>query len=257
MSCCGEKEKEDDNFDDGLTRCCGGTGGQRCMCLPYDDPWPISAQILAIVAVLFSWIWWVTLIISGVAMIVLQIIWCCRQNKFGFLASIIVTALAAFMNLFTSIWIFIVWRRAEYCYPFDWYVGYRDDDYINAIYDDDFSVAEFEYESNYRYWDDCPEVIWGSVAAVSTAIWIASFACLLHFVCSGRHAKWEKRHRRGNGKRSKRSVGEDAAVDDDPETGTPAEPEATGAEDSAKDAEKGDEVGADTVMPAETAEEDA
>jgi len=60
---------------------CGGVSGKRCVCVPYNDPWMIAAQILAIVAIFFSWVWWPTFMISIVGFLMFQVPWFCRQKE--------------------------------------------------------------------------------------------------------------------------------------------------------------------------------
>jgi len=43
--------------------------------------------------------------------------------------------------------------------------------------------------------DWCAEKLWGGIAVASSALWLASSVCILVFLKSGRHAKWEEMHR--------------------------------------------------------------
>ena len=62
---------------------------------PYEDAYMIAAQVISIIAFLISWIWWVTFIIGLVCMVVLQLLWCCRQKDTnGLYASMALSAVA-------------------------------------------------------------------------------------------------------------------------------------------------------------------
>jgi hypothetical protein len=172
MPCCEKKNHKDD-----VERCLmgGANGGRRCMCLPYDDGIMIAAQILSIVAFLVSWIWWVSLIIATIALLLHQIIWCCRQSKVGFIAVHVVSIVAGTLNLFVGFFFLVYWKDSRYCGVFIWLTDDWDDDY-----------SDFNY-------DHCPQVAWASAAFVDAALWFATAGCTIAFVCSGRYAKWEER----------------------------------------------------------------
>jgi len=173
MTCGCEKRNENENEnEDELKRCFGG-----CMCLPYDDPYVIASQVLAVVAFLISWVWWASFIVSIIAMILIQLIWCCRQGRFALLAAHGIAVVAALLCLFSGIYMLVAWNSVVWCAPFIFIAD--DDDYNN--YDDSYS---FDY---------CPEQIYAAVALVDAALWLASAGCLIAFVNNGRHAKWEAR----------------------------------------------------------------
>jgi hypothetical protein len=90
----------------------------------------MAGQIVAIVALCISWIWWVTLVIGVPAMLVLQVAWCCKMTKCGLKAAAILSSLTALVCLFTGVWIIVTWNNGTYCHVF---VVIQDDNY----YDDD------------------------------------------------------------------------------------------------------------------------
>ena len=55
---------------------------------------------------------------------------------------------------------------------------------------DTYNVAIFN--------DNCNEGAWATVAFVCAALWFAVAGCILHFVKSGRHAKWEEQLSKSN-----------------------------------------------------------
>jgi len=179
MACgCNKENNDDGERERELETCCGG---QRCVCFPYDDGYMIAAQIISIVAFLVSWIWWVTFLIGLGCMATLQIMWCCRPNKIGVLASSALAMLASVMCFVAGIIMLILWKDKRYCevFVFDG-SGTRDDDYYD-YYDDD----------TYRLRDYCREGAWSIVAFVTGIMWFAVAGCIFYFVKSGRHAKWE------------------------------------------------------------------
>lgn len=146
---------------------------------PYNDGIVITAQILSIVAFLVSWIWWLTWLISAVGMILLQVAWCCRQNRFGFIAVAIVSGIATISCLFAGIWMLVVWKNVDYCYAFIW--------------------ETYDYSTSRDY---CNEGIWAGVAFFDMVLWLIVTTLVLYFVYSGRHQKWENKLRKksnGNG----------------------------------------------------------
>mmetsp|Transcript_10681 Transcript_10681/g.22560 ORF Transcript_10681/g.22560 Transcript_10681/m.22560 type:complete len:226 (-) Transcript_10681:1262-1939(-) len=154
--------------------CCRGrdTVGRRCMCLPYDDGFMISAKIISIVAFSIAWFYWVAFIISIIAMVLLQIVWCCRQRRIEVWASITVSSIASLLCFGAGIFIIVAWKNAKYCEPFLFY-SYFDDDY---------------------YYDWCPEHVWAAIAFIDGVLWGIAAAFMLYFLRSGRYDRWEDKH---------------------------------------------------------------
>lgn len=172
MSGCCCNRTDDVDEDVGVQTCCGPTPkGARCVCLPYNDCLPITAQIISIVALIISWFWWITFIVSIIAMILLQIIWCCRQNRAGMMVSVAISGVTAALCLFSGIYFLVRWRDVRDCTVFFWFIREDDDYFIDRDY--------------------CPETAWAMVAFADTAMWLVVSGCLLYFVVSGRYAKWD------------------------------------------------------------------
>jgi len=87
------------------------------MCLPYKDGRVIASQVMAIVAFGISlWAsWWVSLVISFIGMVLLQILWCCRQNKHSIYASAAIASIASFSSLFAGIFALAHWKDKTFC----------------------------------------------------------------------------------------------------------------------------------------------
>jgi hypothetical protein len=115
----------------------------------------MTGQIVAIVALCISWIWWVTLVIGAPAMLVLQVAWCCKMTKCGLKAAAILSSLTALGCLFTGVWIILEWKNDIWCDVF--VLMPNDHDYNNPWYDD--------------HPDHCAEVAWAVVAFVDCALW--------------------------------------------------------------------------------------
>lgn len=191
-SCCNNRDIKGREIPDGVEPCCN-IRGKRCMCLPYDDALVIAAQIMTIIALFISWVWWVTFLISIVGTTFYQLLWCCRQNIHAIYASTAVALISSFVSLGVGIYLLVQWKNYRYCYSFvlDAFVTLDDD-------------------SN----DYCNEEAWGSIAILCGILWFAVSVCTFYFAKNGRHAKWEELH-------SKNSAG--AAADDD-ETNEGEEP---------------------------------
>ncbi len=118
---------------------------------PYDDAIVITSQIMATVALLFSLTWWVTFVISIIGMILIQLLWCCRQNKHSIYTSTAVAGVNSLVSLGFGIY------------------------YISL------------------YW-------WYDYTGISILLcgvhWFAVAVCMVWFVKSGRHAKWEAHYSR-------------------------------------------------------------
>jgi hypothetical protein len=173
MGCCKNNNQNDNrDYPEGVKPCCS-VRGRRCLCLPYDDPWMITSQVLSIVAFFLSWIWWATMIISITGLVLYQVLWCCRQRGgplYGYGTAAGVCFLA---SLGSGIYLLVVYSDKTWCEPFTFY----------AFEWDDGSPSDF-----------CREEVWATIAFVCAALWAGACGCLVYFVRSGRHAKWEKKH---------------------------------------------------------------
>jgi len=169
--------------DKDMETCCKG-GSKRCFCLPYDDTYMITAQILSIVAFLISWIWWVSFTISVAALVLHQIIWCCRQSRMGLITAHIVSVVAALLCIFAGIFLLIFRKSAWWCAPFT--LQSYDDDDDDIYFDDDWS------------YDVCYEKAYAAVAFVDAGLWLGAALFTISFVTSGRYAKWEATYGRQN-----------------------------------------------------------
>merc|ERR1711983_54278 len=137
----------------------------------YNDGYVIAAQVLSILATLIGWIRWVAFIISVAALVLFQVLWCCRQKKVGMVATQMVCFLAATANIGAGIWVLLRWRYSKWCEPF--FFDADDNRYVNGHY------------------DDCPEHAWAIISFLDAILWLAAGSCLFAFVKTGRHARWE------------------------------------------------------------------
>jgi hypothetical protein len=142
--------------------------GPRCMCVPYDEKYMVASQLLSIFALLLSWVWWVALIVSIFATIPVQILWCCRMNKKWLMASVAAALLASLVSGIAWLVFFASWMT-----------------------DVDRAVFTMEYNG---HWAELEGFIWASLSFTCTLLWAGSAYCMLHFVTSGKHAKWEEHH---------------------------------------------------------------
>jgi len=153
-------------------RCCQTGRNRRCMCLPYDDGFMITAQILSIIAIFISWIWWVGFIISVIALVLHQIIWCCRQSRCGLIANQVISIIAGLCCVFAGVFFLVARKNVYWCDPFTLY--YDDDDY--------YSSGRYDY---------CPEKAYATVAFVDAVLWFAAAGCTIAFLKTGRYDRWE------------------------------------------------------------------
>jgi len=116
----------------------------------------IAAQIFSIVALLISWHWSILSFVCFTCFVLLQVVWCCCQNKIGLYISAGISTAAA---------VTVVWAGS----PGD-------------IYCDDSIMA----------------VCNTGVAFVTAIMWYATTGCIIYFVKSGRHTKWEEKVQAGD-----------------------------------------------------------
>jgi len=190
MGCCDKNNNDNRNIKNrdvpqGVEPCCS-VPGQRCMCLPYDDPSMITAQVVAVVVVFFSWVWWVTFIVSIMGMTLIQILWCCRQRRSMVSVSAVVAMICSLAEYAVGIYLLVNFKEYRYCGSFTLYHygELRDRDDV----DDDF------YYDDYYFSDHCEEEKWAIVAFVSGTLWAIVTGCIIYFIASGRHAKWEGKY---------------------------------------------------------------
>jgi len=143
---------------------------------PYDDPLFVTAQILSIVTLFVSWIFWGSFIVNVVAVILVQIPWCCRQSSGTLYTTFAVAVTACLSSMGVGIYVLEVFDDKLNCYPWDlsnW--GHQDD-----LIKNDF--AECKYQT------------WAAIAFVCAFLWMIVSVLLAFFVSSGRHARWEEKH---------------------------------------------------------------
>ena len=143
----------------------------------------ITAQVLACVAAFVSWIWWVSMILNVGGLVLLQLPWCCRQNKGALIATAAVAAANSLVQIGVGIYILDNWKRKDWCDPFTFYTD-DDNDYSDYIF----------YLNDTNLSDYCAEEAWGSVAIICGMLWAWSAICVSWFVGSGMHAKWEEKY---------------------------------------------------------------
>lgn len=139
----------------------------------------ITAQVLSAVAFAISWVWWVSFVIGLIVLVVLQMIWCCRQSKAGIIAASCISVIASIVCLFIGIWL-ILYRKDVYaCTVFT--LEYDDDD-------------DFYYSSG----DYCPEKTWAGISFVGAVLWLLTGCFSAMFILTGRYDKWEAKYRPSN-----------------------------------------------------------
>jgi len=103
---------------------------------------------------------------------------------------------AAITCTIAGIVMIVVWKDNINCSI--WRLTTNDDDYSN-IDSNNLSTNDYWYD----YWngrgypqgkpDYCQERSWAVVAFVTALLWFATSGCIVYFVKSGRHTKWEEK----------------------------------------------------------------
>jgi len=144
--------------------------GKRCVCIPYDDAYMIAAQVMAILSVSVAWIWWPTGLLNIIGFILFQVPWCCRQTSGAMKVSVFVAALTCLSMVGLGLKILFMWSEASDCYVF---------------------TGDLYYSRGKNRSDWCPELLWAVIAFGCAAMWGSAMICMLVFLASGRHEKWE------------------------------------------------------------------
>mmetsp|Transcript_17299 Transcript_17299/g.35686 ORF Transcript_17299/g.35686 Transcript_17299/m.35686 type:complete len:187 (+) Transcript_17299:269-829(+) len=143
------------------------------MCLPYDDGFVIASQIMTSVALLLSWVWWISFAISIIGMTLFQLLWCCRQNRYSIYASTAVSVVSSLASFGVGIFVLVRWKNSSRCWVF---------------------VLDSWETLDETPWDWCYEKVWGTIVILCGALWLAVAGCMFYFAKSGRHATWEEHH---------------------------------------------------------------
>ena len=135
--------------------------------------------LLLLLLILTYYYRWVTFIVGLICFVLLQVIWCCRQSKIGLYISAGISTVAAITCTIAGIVMLVVWKDQVNCSVWRLTGG----GYWLWVSDDYWGD-----DSDYDY---CEEGKWAVVAFVSALLWFTTSGCILYFVKSGRHTKWE------------------------------------------------------------------
>ena len=108
-------------------------------------------------------------------MVLLQILWCCRQSKHSVYASAAIALIASFASLFAGIVTLVHWKDKTFCDMLVLGSG--------KLSNDDTFFLDF-----------CPQNLSGTISIVCGSLWLAVAFCMFYFAKSKRHAKWEEHH---------------------------------------------------------------
>lgn len=185
MDCCNNKNNKNGSSSDSgefdKTGGCCSIVGKRWVWLPYEDHYLQSAQLLSMLCLFVSWVWWVTFVINLAALLPIQIIWCSRQTKAWMLATVAVAILSGLASIGTGVYVATVYPEHTQCLVFTGSLRSLDDD-------DPF------YDSAYKHADHCNEVLWATIAIICGFLWFVVAGLIAHFVRSGAHEGWEECH---------------------------------------------------------------
>jgi hypothetical protein len=78
----------------------------------------ITAQVFFIVSFVIAWSWWVVWLISFVALIFFQMMWCYRQSKADIIAVITIATVAGALCVTIAIIMLVHWENASWCLIF-------------------------------------------------------------------------------------------------------------------------------------------
>ena len=124
----------------------------------------------------FSWVWWVTFLVSLIGMTLFQILWYARMRATPIYTNVAVAGITSAGLLAVGIYVLVAWKSKVWCDPF-------------IFYTDHYNLNDDLYSGDY-----CEEKSWFAVALVCAILWAGAAVCMLVFVKSGRHAKWESKH---------------------------------------------------------------
>ena len=128
---------------------------------PYDNAYMISAQVLSIVACLASWLWWPTMVISLVAMIAHQIVWCCRCLKVERIRCITgISVLATLLCISAGIYELVALHKATWCGLF----YFSDAEFGTMKF---YKDGEAYFDNSSSEPDECPERVLAALSFVT------------------------------------------------------------------------------------------
>ena len=136
-----------------------------------------NVSLLLLLLILTYYYRWVTFIVGLICFVLLQVIWCCRQSKIGLYISAGLSTLAGITCTIAGIVMLVVWKDQVQCSVWRLTGG--------------GNWWSYDYYSEFEKPDYCEEGRWAVVAFVSALLWFTTSGCILYFVKSGRHTKWE------------------------------------------------------------------
>ena len=131
----------------------------------------ITAQALSIVAIAISWVSIYGLLAGLVTFIMLQVAWCCKMNKAGFIVAGVFGAIAGAIEAIVAILILVAGEQA--------------------------CIDTYYYTSDEQAcWSAL--IVAASLGLASACLWIATAACVFVFACGSRLAKFQSDEQSGD-----------------------------------------------------------
>lgn len=176
MICCNNRDiEEHTRSPEDFEPCCGRIRGRRCLCLPYDDAYLITAQILTIAAFGISWVFWGTSVLSFIGMVLFQLPWCLRHNKAALYGAVASAAVASLASVVVGVYCLVSLGNYSNCELFS----------LKA-----WGINDHWYE------DRCREEYLAATSFGCALLWFAAGCLMMEFVSHGRHAVWEGKYRK-------------------------------------------------------------
>ena len=137
----------------------------------------MTSQILQIVALLVAWVFWGLFFLGFITMVMQQLLWCCRQTKTEVLVSTGLSMVGALLAIWSGVYVLLNQEDPEWCRPIFFWSGMGVPDWEDL----DLDCGGDHLESV------------TTKAFCAAALWLASAACSMTFVKTGRHSHWERR----------------------------------------------------------------
>lgn len=154
MSKSGNNNNNEDNYD-------------RCVCVPYDDAYMITAMVLSIVALLLSWVWWAGFTIGLTATLLLQLAWCVRKTEPAIILIVFACAMASLADIFAGAYLLV----------------HRDD----GDGGDNDNAGCRPFSLHHR----CPGNVWAGISFLGAGFYLGAACFAILFLSSGRYHKLE------------------------------------------------------------------
>jgi len=130
---------------------------------------------------------WATFVISLVAVVMHQTLWCCRKDKCGIVWFAVISLLASIISAVFGAIMLTQWKGRDIDDRFQFDIAVEDD-YVLACEPSLWYTVRGNRNIGY-----CPEQVFAIISFVCAGLWLAVTGCMVGFLANGRHHWWEEK----------------------------------------------------------------